>query len=186
LWWDSDVAVDGRDFVRPAEWRQVRRFIVAARTAPAGLVIQGEAGAGKSTLWRAGVRAAGEAGQRVLRSEPSAGEATMSFAGLSDLLADALPGIAGQIPGPQREALEVALLLRPAGDQPTRPGSSRSRRPPSPGNQTPGRVPGAGSARPSCSTWPATSNGPCGTSRRSTWAGCPRRTWSGRCRCCWT
>jgi DNA-binding CsgD family transcriptional regulator len=112
------VAADSRDFVRPAEWRQVRRFIVAPRVAPAGLVIQGEAGAGKSTLWRAGVRAADEAGQRVLRSEPSAGEADMSFAGLSDLLAGALPGIAGHIPGPQREALEVALLLRPGGDQP--------------------------------------------------------------------
>jgi DNA-binding CsgD family transcriptional regulator len=118
VWWDSHVAVDGRDFVRGAEWRRVRGFVVAPRPAPAGLVIQGEAGAGKSTLWRAGVQVAAEAGQRVLRSEPSASESDMSFAGLSDLLADALPVIAGQIPGPQREALEVALLLRPAGDQP--------------------------------------------------------------------
>jgi len=85
---------------------------------PAALAVQGEAGAGKSTLWRAGVGAAAEVGQRVLRSEPSASEADLSFAGLSDLLADVLPQVAAGIPGPPREALEIALLLRPAGDEP--------------------------------------------------------------------
>jgi hypothetical protein len=85
---------------------------------PVALALQGEAGAGKSTLWRAGTQAAAAAGRRLLRSEPSASETDLSFAGLSDLLADALPLVAGQIPGPQREALEIALLLRPAGDEP--------------------------------------------------------------------
>jgi DNA-binding CsgD family transcriptional regulator len=118
VWWDGGVAADGRDFVRLAEWRRVREFVMGTRAAPAGLAIQGEAGAGKSTLWRAGVEAAGEAGQRLLRSEPSASEADLSFAGLSDLLAGVLPGVVGQIPGPQREALEVALLLRAVGEQP--------------------------------------------------------------------
>jgi len=114
------VAADGRNFVRPAEWWRVREFALGTRAAPAGLAIQGEAGAGKSTLWRAGVEAAGEAGQRVLRSEPSASEADLPFAGLSDLLADVLPGVAEQIPGPQRAALEVALLLRaPDAEPPT-------------------------------------------------------------------
>ncbi|HEX4659437.1 MAG TPA: AAA family ATPase [Streptosporangiaceae bacterium] len=112
------MAADGRDFVRPAERRRVREFALGTRALPAGLVIQGEAGAGKSTLWRAGVEAAGQAGHRLLRSEPSASEADLSFAGLSDLLADVLPGAAAQIPGPQREALEVALLLRPASEEP--------------------------------------------------------------------
>jgi DNA-binding CsgD family transcriptional regulator len=114
------VAADGRDFVRSAQWRRVREFALGTRASPAGLTIQGEAGAGKSTLWRAGVETAGEAGQRVLRSEPSASEADLSFAGLSDLLADVLPGVAEQIPGPQRAALEVALLLRaPDAEPPT-------------------------------------------------------------------
>ena len=86
--------------------------------APAVLAVTGEAGAGKSTLWRAAVEVAARAGCRVLRSEPSAGEADSSFVGLSDLLADVLPAVKAGIPGPQREALEVALLLKPAGDQP--------------------------------------------------------------------
>jgi hypothetical protein len=46
--------------------------------------VQGEAGAGKSTLWRAGVEVAAAAGYRLLRSEPSASEADLAFTGLSD------------------------------------------------------------------------------------------------------
>ena len=108
----------GRDLVRAAEWRRVRDFAEGCRVSPAALAIQGEAGAGKSTLWRAGMEAAAAAGHRLLRSEPSASEAGLSFAGLSDLLVGLLPMAAGQIPAPQLEALEVALLLRPAGGEP--------------------------------------------------------------------
>jgi DNA-binding CsgD family transcriptional regulator len=112
------VAAVGGDLVRSAEWRQVRAFAETIRPAPAALAVQGEAGAGKSTLWRAGIQAAAAAGYRLLRSEPSASETDLSFAGLSDLLAGVLPLVADQIPGPQQEALEIALLLRPAGGEP--------------------------------------------------------------------
>jgi hypothetical protein len=114
------VAADNGGIVRSAEWRRVREFAAGApdRAAPALLAIQGEAGAGKSTLWRAGVKAAVDAGCHLLRSEPSVGETDLSFAGLSDLIGEVLPGVAAGIPEPQREALEIALLLRPAGPQP--------------------------------------------------------------------
>jgi DNA-binding CsgD family transcriptional regulator len=113
------VVTSGAGLVRAAEWRRIREFAVGVpfRDAPALLTIDGEAGAGKSTLWRAGIATAAEAGCRVLRSEPSAAEADASFVGLSDLLDDVLPEVTG-LPGPQREALEVALLLRPAGGRP--------------------------------------------------------------------
>jgi len=103
--------------VRAAEWQRIREFAagVPVREEPALLAVGGEAGAGKSTLWRAGIAAAAEAGCRVLRSEPSATDTDASFAGLSDLLSGVLPEVSADIPGPQREALEVALLLRPAG-----------------------------------------------------------------------
>ena len=106
--------------MRSAEWRRVREFAagVPDRAAPALLAIQGEPGAGKSTLWRAGVEVAVDAGGRLLRSEPSASETDLSFAGLSDLIGEVLPGVTARIPAPQREALEIALLLRPAGPQP--------------------------------------------------------------------
>jgi DNA-binding CsgD family transcriptional regulator len=112
------VAAVGGTLVRTAEVRRVRDFAREVRASPAALAIQGEAGAGKSTLWRAGIEAAAAAGHRVLRTEPTASEADMAFAGLSDLLAGVLPMVAEQIPDPQREALEVALLLRPAGGEP--------------------------------------------------------------------
>ena len=54
----------------------------------------------------------------MLRTEPSAGETDMSFAGLSDLLAGVLPEVAAEIPTPQLDALAVALLLRAPGSQP--------------------------------------------------------------------
>ena len=66
------VAAVSGVLVRTAELRQVRDFAQQVRAAPAALAIQGEAGAGKSTLWRAGIEAAEAAGHRVLRSEPSA------------------------------------------------------------------------------------------------------------------
>jgi hypothetical protein len=112
------VAAVGGTLVRTAEVRRVRDFAREVRASPTALAIQGEAGAGKSTLWRAGIEAAAAAGHRVLRTEPTASEADMAFAGLSDLLAGVLPMVSGQIPDPQREALEVALLLRPAGSEP--------------------------------------------------------------------
>jgi DNA-binding CsgD family transcriptional regulator len=104
--------------VRAGEWRRVREFALGASGSPGALALLGEAGAGKSTLWRAGVDAAADAGHRVLRCEPSASEADLSFAGLSDLLADVLPEVAADIPGPPKEALEIALLMRPPGEGP--------------------------------------------------------------------
>lgn len=111
------AAVSG-DLVRAVEGQRVRDFAREVRAAPAALAVQGEAGAGKSTLWRAGIEAAAAAGHRVLRSEPTASETDLSFAGLSDLLAEVLPLAEAELPGPQREALEIALLLRPAGEEP--------------------------------------------------------------------
>jgi GNAT superfamily N-acetyltransferase len=82
------VVTGGAGLVRAAEWRRVRDFAVGirARAEPTLLTIAGAAGAGKSTLWRAGIAAAQDAGCRVLRSEPSASEVEAPFVGLSDLL----------------------------------------------------------------------------------------------------
>jgi hypothetical protein len=114
------VVTGGNDFVRAGEWRRIREFVtgIPGREEPGVLAVTGEAGAGKSTLWRAGLAAAVETGCQVLRSEPSATEADASFGGLSDLLSGMLPEAAASIPEPQLEALEVALLLRPAGGTP--------------------------------------------------------------------
>jgi ATP/maltotriose-dependent transcriptional regulator MalT len=78
---------------------------------PVGLLIEGDAGIGKTTVWRQGVDAAVERGQRVLVAKPAAVEAELSFAGLADLFGDALEELLPALPPPQRRALEIAFLL---------------------------------------------------------------------------
>ena len=74
------------------------------------LVITGEPGIGKTTLWQSGVARARRAGLRVLAARPSGAETELSFAALTDLLDGIeIERMAG-IPAPQRRALEVALL----------------------------------------------------------------------------
>src|SRR5262245_6392476 len=78
------------------------------------LVLAGEPGIGKTTLWEAGIAAARACGLRVLIARPSGAEAQLSFAALIDLCADvARRGL----PDPQRAALEVALLRRSPGEE---------------------------------------------------------------------
>jgi DNA-binding NarL/FixJ family response regulator len=76
------------------------------------LVVTGEAGIGKTEVWRAGVEAAREGGWQVLVATPAEAEAKFSFAALGDLLAGTLDEALTALPLPQRRALEVALLLR--------------------------------------------------------------------------
>jgi DNA-binding CsgD family transcriptional regulator len=77
----------------------------------AALVLQGEAGMGKTTLWRAGIEAALQRSIRVLVASPAEAEAGMSFASLGDLLTGSVAEVVDALPAPQRAALEVALLL---------------------------------------------------------------------------
>ena len=83
------------------------------------LVLSGEPGIGKTTLWEAGIAAARERGVRVLIARPSGAETELSFAGLIDLC----EGLeVDMLPEPQRDALEVAerLPLRLADGLPGR------------------------------------------------------------------
>ncbi|MHB8657671.1 MAG: ATP-binding protein [Solirubrobacteraceae bacterium] len=83
------------------------------------LVLEGDAGIGKTTVWREAWRRAQELGTSVLWCRPSAVEAKFSFSALGDLLARLDEGVFGALPDPQREALEVALLRRaPSGHGP--------------------------------------------------------------------
>jgi DNA-binding CsgD family transcriptional regulator len=78
---------------------------------PAALVLTGEAGIGKTTVWRSGLEQARERGMRVLFCRPAESEARLSFAALADLLEPALGETLTALPSVQRRALEAALLL---------------------------------------------------------------------------
>jgi len=95
---------------RERELEELDAFLDAAPKAPRALLLKGEPGIGKTTLWRAAVEAARERGFRVLTARPAEAEASLSFAALGDLLADTTDTI-GALPEPQRRALRVALLL---------------------------------------------------------------------------
>jgi DNA-binding CsgD family transcriptional regulator len=83
------------------------------------LVLEGEVGIGKTTLWRAGVVVAEQRSLRVLATRPAEAERNLAHAGLGDLLEGALDELLPSLPAPRRSALEVALLLaEPEGRPP--------------------------------------------------------------------
>jgi DNA-binding CsgD family transcriptional regulator len=104
---------------REQELEVVRAF--AAGDGFATLVLEGEAGIGKTTLLREAVAAASGAGAGVLMAWPAAAEAALAFSGLGDLLAGALDEVVSELPPPQARALDIALLRRKAGERPVDP-----------------------------------------------------------------
>jgi hypothetical protein len=111
------LAIVGRN----EELSLVAAFLEAPAQLPAALLLEGEAGIGKSTVWRHGVELARANGFRVVETRPSESETALSFAGLGDLLGDAAAEVLPELPPPQKGALEVALLLRDPGGAPPDP-----------------------------------------------------------------
>jgi DNA-binding CsgD family transcriptional regulator/Tfp pilus assembly protein PilF len=104
-------------FGREAEVAAVRAFVESSG-APRALLLEGEAGIGKTTLWCEGVSRAAQVGRLVLQASPAEAEAGLAFAGLGDLLADVSNEARDELPEPQRWALAVALLEQEPGPRP--------------------------------------------------------------------
>src|SRR5919201_2663390 len=79
---------------------------------PVALVLTGAEGIGKTTLWRAAHSQSEDRGFRVLSARPVESEATLAFTAVTDLLRDGFDEAVTSLPGPQRSALEAALLRR--------------------------------------------------------------------------
>jgi DNA-binding CsgD family transcriptional regulator len=94
---------------RDVELQAIRAALVPARGA-LGIVLEGEAGIGKTALWRAGMAEAESHGMRPLVARPVEAETGLSHAALGDLLGPLVDGLGGRVPAPQRRALDVALL----------------------------------------------------------------------------
>ena len=99
------VALVGRD----AELEALREAL-AELPAPRGIVLEGEAGIGKTALWLAGVAEAETRGLRMVTARPVEAETGLSHAALGDLLGPLEEELTDDIPAPQRQALDVALL----------------------------------------------------------------------------
>ena len=103
---------------RERELASVQAFVGRPPDGAAGLVLDGEAGIGKSTLWLEGVAAARERGLVVLSSRPAEAERGLEHVGLGDLFEEVLADVAPLLSMPRRRALEVALLHEEAADEP--------------------------------------------------------------------
>jgi len=101
------TSVVGRD----AELASVRDFLAGVSDGASALVLEGEAGVGKTTLWELGAAEAAEHGIRVLRAQPAESETALSFSGIGDLLDPVLDEVLGPLPEAQRRALSRALVL---------------------------------------------------------------------------
>jgi hypothetical protein len=111
----SDVIGHGQELAA------VAAFLAGVESGPRALVFSGEAGIGNTFLWETGVHEAEERFGRVLTCRGVEAEATLSFAGLSELLGPVLEEVAPALLPPRRRALEIALLIAEPGDAPPEP-----------------------------------------------------------------
>jgi DNA-binding CsgD family transcriptional regulator len=102
---------------REEELATIARFMGDDRSGFRALLLEGEAGIGKTTLWREALRLARGKGL-VLTSRAAQVETRLSFAVLGDLLSPAFEGVLEELPPSQRGALEAALLLGPTRSRP--------------------------------------------------------------------
>ena len=101
-------------FGREDELASLRAYL---EKTPCAVVLEGEAGIGKSTLWLAGLDHARARGCQVLESRPAEAEVGLAYVGLGDLFEDVIDGLLPALTPPRRRALEVALLREEsAGD----------------------------------------------------------------------
>ncbi|ORV45785.1 hypothetical protein AWC02_12820 [Mycolicibacter engbaekii] len=91
-------------------------FLSAALTEPATLLLEGEAGIGKSTLLQEAAATAAQRGYRVLSGLGAATEVRYAYAAVADLLGGVDAETLAQLPDEQRGALE-RILLGGGGDE---------------------------------------------------------------------
>src|SRR5256885_4411532 len=84
--------------------------LTAFATLPALVALEGEAGIGKTSVWRAVLERLRLGGAVVLPARPAEAETHLSYTGIADLLEPVLDDSLAGLPTPQRQALEAALL----------------------------------------------------------------------------
>lgn len=106
--WDS--------LARPDESRAVADLLERARRTPAALLLEGEAGIGKTTVWLRATEDAAAQGFRVLVARGAPTEVTFTYAAITDLGRTVEDNFLAELPPRQRTAVN-RLLLRD-GDGP--------------------------------------------------------------------
>ena len=94
---------------------------MSVRRGPRVLLIEGEAGIGKTTLLKEGHDTAVQLGITVLAASPVESEVPLEFAGLADLLETIPAVLVDELPGPQRQAIRQAVLRTESVPRPADP-----------------------------------------------------------------
>jgi hypothetical protein len=102
---------------REAESEVVAEFLAAVPSGPAALVVEGEAGIGKTTMWLAALERAQELGFRVLSTRAMSAESVLAYSSLAGLLHGVNDDVFAELPPPQRVAID-RVLLRVSADGP--------------------------------------------------------------------
>lgn len=90
-------------------------FLAVAQREPTALVVEGEPGIGKTTLWLGALQRARDCGFRVLSARGALAESVLAYAGVADLLGDVDPSAWAGLPRPQWLAMD-RVVLRSGGD----------------------------------------------------------------------
>jgi ATP/maltotriose-dependent transcriptional regulator MalT len=95
---------------RQVETPAVAALLASASVRPSALIVAGEPGIGKTTLWLAAVDQARERGICVLSARAAQAESVLAYGSLADLLGGVDEAAFVDLPYPQRVALDRALL----------------------------------------------------------------------------
>jgi DNA-binding CsgD family transcriptional regulator len=101
---------------RPAEEEALGEFFAAATHSPSALLVDGEAGIGKTTVWLAGLKQARGRGFQVLSARAVDAESVLAYASLADLLTGVDHDTWADLPEPQRIAIDRVLLRERTAD----------------------------------------------------------------------
>ncbi len=102
--------MQARIFGRDEEFVRLAAFLEAISLGHRAMLLEGQAGVGKTTIWRWALERARAAGYRILSCRPAEAEAKYSYAALGDLLEGMAEDDWPNLPAPQRRALDVVLL----------------------------------------------------------------------------
>jgi DNA-binding CsgD family transcriptional regulator len=103
---------------REGELEAIRALLRGDGAGARALILEGDPGVGKTSLWERGVAWAREDGRRVLVARASEDEGGLPFAGLIDVFDAVASEELGSVPAPQVRALDVALYRADPTDRP--------------------------------------------------------------------
>jgi DNA-binding CsgD family transcriptional regulator len=104
------VAADPELVGREDEIASLRAFVASTRQGPRALVLRGDPGIGKTTVWRAGVEGSPKS-CTVLSARCVEAELPLALVGLSDLVGDRLGDVAGELADHDHGVLAATLGL---------------------------------------------------------------------------